>query len=173
MTMRHGAFLTCLRLFLHFRAKSAKIWARSAGTCETRKTFCSWCISRRCRCCCWWRWLWLWSWLLLVAVVVVAFCPILVVRVPLRNCVAFGIDGKQPPISTLGWKMGASFCRQTWKLHKIAIFRWHRFPTSTMDHEEIEHAAEPNFQFLRQKSKILSVDLGFGVLHVFWIYKII
>lgn len=42
-----------------------------------------------------------------------------------------------------------------------------------MDHEEIEHAAEPNLQFLRQKSKIRYVDLGFGVLHVFWIYKII
>ena len=111
-----GHFLLACECFCILVATSAKIWARSAGTCETTKTFCSSCISRRCCCCCWWRWLWLWSWLLLVAVVLVAFYPILVVRVPLRNCVALGINGKQPPTSTLGWKMGASFCRQTWKL---------------------------------------------------------
>lgn len=68
-----GHFLLACECFCILVATSAKIWARSAGTCETTKTFCSSCISRRCCCCCWWRWLWLWSWLLLVAVVLVAF----------------------------------------------------------------------------------------------------
>lgn len=70
-----GHFLLACECFCILVATSAKIWARSAGTCETTKTFCSSCISRRCRCCCWWPWLWLWlwSWLLLVAVVLVVF----------------------------------------------------------------------------------------------------